>query len=280
MSKDVTVPLAAAQPSGPIPWWAWPSVLCLEGPLFVLLAREVVQPGAFHGRPWETMALGWALWVGYVLERWLDARQGHTKGGTYRHAFVQAKQFQFLALALVGLAGLLYLAAPGFAVVADAFNKYRSVWFLAPLFLLLGLRLETSSGWLYRALAVALILTLLSAKQSVRLPETGVTQHLMYLGFALPIFALAFANLAVIRRAEETTRPWQLRLGPMGAAVLGSFFTFMAVPGSAGPSAAAAFGGASLWFLDRRAEGVPAEMMRARADLLTLLALAAGLWIR
>ncbi|MEY4403244.1 MAG: hypothetical protein RIR91_1279 [Verrucomicrobiota bacterium] len=246
----------------------------------MLLAREVVQPGAFLGRPWETMALGWALWVGYALERWIDARHGYTKGGTYRHAFVQANQLAFLAVALLGLAGLLYLAAPTFAVVADAFSKYRSVWFLAPLFLLLGTRLGPNAGWLYRSLAVALILTLLAAKQSVRLVETGVVSHLIYLGFALPIFALVLANLAVTRRAEETTRTWQLRLGPMFAAVLGSVFTLKAVPGAAGPSAAAAFGGASLWFLDRRSEGIPAEMVRARADLLTLLALVAGLWIR
>jgi len=66
----------------------------------------------------------------------------------------------------------------------------------------------------------------------------------------------------------------------MFAAVLGTVFTFWAVPGAGGPAAAAAFGGASLWFLDRRSEGVPAEMVRARADLLTFLALAAGLWIR
>lgn len=264
----------------PLPWWAWPSALCLEGAAFVLLAREVVQPGAFVGRPWETVALGWALWVGYALERWLDARCGQTKGGTYRHAFVQANQFGFLALALAGLAGLLYVAAPDFAVVADAFAKYRSVFFLAPLFLLLSTRLSPNSGWLYRTFAVAVILSLLSAKQSVRLVETGVTQHVIYLGFALPIFALVIANLAVTRRGEETVRTWQLRLGPMFAAVLGTIFTLWAVPGAAGPATAATFGGASLWFLDRRSEGLPAEMVRARADLLTLLALVAGLWIR
>ena len=264
----------------PLPWWAWPSALCLEGAAFVLLAREVVQPGAFVGRPWETVALGWALWVGYALERWLDARCGQTKGGTYRHAFVQANQFGFLALALAGLAGLLYVAAPDFAVVADAFAKYRSVFFLAPLFLLLSVRLAPASGWLYRAFAVALILSLLAAKQSVRIIETGVTQHVIYLGFALPIFALVIANLAVTRRGEETVRTWQLRLGPMFAAVLGTIFTLWAVPGAAGPATAATFGGASLWLLDRRSEGLPAEMVRARADLLTLLALVAGLWIR
>ena len=239
-----------------------------------------MQPGACVGRPWETVALGWALWVGYALERWLDARCGQTKSGTYRHAFVQANQFRFLALALAGLAGLLYVAAPDFAVVADAFAKYRSVFFLAPLFLLLSARLAPASGWLYRAFAVALILSLLAAKQSVRIIETGVTQHVIYLGFALPIFALVLANLAATRRGEETVRTWQLRLGPMFAAVLGTIFTLWAVPGAAGPATAAAFGGASLWFLDRRSEGLPAEMVRARADLLTLLALAAGLWIR
>lgn len=239
-----------------------------------------MQPGAFAGRPWETVALGWALWVGYALERWLDARSGHTKGGTHRHAFVQANQLGFLALALAGLAGLLFAAAPDFAVVADAFAKYRSVFFLAPLFLLLSARLAPASGWLYRAFAVALILSLLAAKQSVRITETGVTQHAIYLGFALPVFALVLANLAATRRGEETVRSWQLRLGPMFAAVLGTIFTLWAVPGAAGPATAAAFGGASLWFLDRRSEGVPAEMVRARADLLTLLALAAGLWIR
>lgn len=264
----------------PSPWWAWPSAWCLEGAAFVLLAREVVQPGAFLGRPWESFALGWALWVGYALERWLDARLGHTKGGTFRHSFVQANRGSFLALGVAGLAGLLYAAAPDFAVVAEAFAKYRSVFFLAPLFLLLSARLAPNSGWLYRAFAVAMILSLLSAKQSVRLVETGVTQHVIYPGFALPIFALVIANLAVTRRGEETVRTWQLRLGPMFAAVLGSCFSFMAVPGTAGPAAAAAFGGASLWFLDRRSEGVPAEMVRARADLLTFLALAAGLWIR
>lgn len=263
----------------PLPWWAWPSALCLEGAAFVLLAREVVQPGAFVGRPWETVALGWALWVGYALERWLDARCGQTKGGTYRHAFVQANQFGFLALALAGLAGLLYVAAPDFAVVADAFAKYRSVFFLAPLFLLLSARLAPASGWLYRAFAVALILSLLAAKQSVRIIETGVTQHAIYLGFALPVLPWSWLTLRP-PGGGETVRTWQLRLGPMFAAVLGTIFTLWAVPGAAGPATAAAFGGASLWFLDRRSEGVPAEMVRARADLLTLLALVAGLWIR
>ena len=130
------------------------------------------------------------------------------------------------------------------------------------------------------AFAVAVMLSLLSAKQSVRLVDTGIAQHVIYPGFALPVFALVLANLAVIRRSEATERAWQLRLGPMFAAVLGTVFTFWAVPGAGGPAAAAAFGGASLWFLDRRSEGVPAEMVRARADLLTFLALAAGLWIR
>jgi hypothetical protein len=263
-----------------MPWWAWPSALCVEGSAFVLLAREVVQPGAFVGRPWETAALAWVLWVGYALERWLDARRGLTKDGSARHAFVQRHAWVFLALAVAVLAGLLMLAAPGFAPVADAFAKYRSVFFLAPLFLLLNATYAQASGWFYRACGVALILTLLAAKQSVRNLVTGGTEHAMYLGFALPIFALVLANLAVIRRAEDPARPWQLRLAPMFAAILGSIFTFMAVPGAAGPSAAAAFGGASLWFLDRRAEGVPAEMIRARADLLTGLALVAGIWIR
>ena len=226
------------------------------------------------------MALGWALWVGYALERWLDVRHGHTKGGTHRHAFVQANQFGFLAFGVLGLAGLLYVAAPDFAVVADAFAKYRSVFFLAPLFLLLSARLAPASSWLYRAFAVALILSLLAAKQSVRIIETGVTLHVIYYGLALPIFALVLANLAVTRRGEETVRTWQLRLGPMFAAALGTIFTLWAVPGAAGPASAAAFGGASLWILDRRSEGVPAEMVRARADVLTHLALAAGLWIR
>ena len=264
----------------PIPWWAWPSAWCLEGSLFVLLAREVVQPGAFLGRPWESFALGWALWVGYALERWMDARLGHTKGGTFRHAFVQAHRGSFLILGLAGLAGLLYAAAPDFAAVADAFAKYRSIFFLAPLFLLLSARLAPNSGWLYRAFAVAVMLSLLSAKQSVRLVDTGIAQHVIYPGFALPVFALVLANLAVIRRSEATERAWQLRLGPMFAAVLGTVFTFWAVPGAGGPAAAAAFGGASLWFWARRSEGVPAEMVRARADLLTFLAWAAGLWIR
>lgn len=262
------------------PWWTYPSAWCLEGSVFVLLAREVVQPGAFVGRPWETAALGWVMWVGYALERWMDARRGFTKGGTLRHAFVQKHAGVFLALAAAVLAGLLIPAAPAFAPVAEAFAKYRSVCFLAPLFLLLNARYAPESGWFFRACGVALILTLLAAKQSVRTPETGVTVHVIYLGFALPVFALALANLAVIRRAEDPARPWQLRLAPMFAAVLGAVFTFMAVPGAAGPAVAAAFGGASLWFLDRRAEGVPAEMVRARADLLTFLALAAGIWIR
>ncbi len=262
------------------PWWAWPSAVCLEGSAFVLLAREVVQPGAFSGRPWETAALAWVLFVGYALERWMDARRGFTKGGSARHAFVLRHGWVFLAVAAVVLAGLLSPAAPAFAPVVDAFAKYRSAFFLAPLFLILNATYAPSSGWFYRACGVALILTLLAAKQSVRMPETGVTVHVMYLGFALPVFALALANLSVIRRAEDPSRPWQLRLAPMFAAVLGAIFTFMAVPGAAGPSVAAAFGGASLWFLDRRAEGVPAEMIRARADLLTFLALAAGIWIR
>ena len=210
----------------------------------------------------------------------MDARLGHTKGGTFRHAFVQAHRGSFLILGLAGLAGLLYAAAPDFAAVADAFAKYRSIFFLAPLFLLLSARLAPNSGWLYRAFAVAVMLSLLSAKQSVRLVDTGITQHVIYPGFALPVFALVLANLAVIRRSEATERAWQLRLGPIFAAVLGTVFTFWAVPGAGGPAAAAAFGGASLWFLDRRSEGVPAEMVRARADLLTFLALAAGLWIR
>lgn len=239
-----------------------------------------MQPGAFVGRPWETAALAWVLWVGYALERWMDARRGFTKGGTSRHAFVQKHAWVFLGLAGLILAGLLIPAAPAFALVAEAFAKYRSVFFLAPLFLLLNTRYAPESGWFFRACGVAAILALLAAKQSVRNLVTGGIEHVIYLGFALPLFALALANLAVIRRAEDATRPWQLRLAPMFAAVLGAVFTFLAVPGAAGPSVAAAFGGASLWFLDRRSEGVPAEMIRARADLLTFLALAAGIWIR
>lgn len=266
--------------AAPVPWWAWPSVTCLEGAAFVLLAREVVQPGAFVGRPWESAALAWALWVGYAVKRWMDGRRGFTKGGTARHAFVQRHAAGFGALALAACAPLLIPAAPAFAPVVDAFAKYRSVFFLAPLFLLLNGRYASESGWFARACGIALILSLLAAKQSVREPETGVTMHVIYLGMALPIFALALANLAVIRRAETPSRPWQLRLAPMAAAVLGTVLTFMSVHGTAGPSVAAAFGGASLWFLDRRAEGVPAEMIRARADLLTFLSLAAGIWLR
>jgi hypothetical protein len=262
------------------PWWAWPSAWCLEGAAFVLLAREAVQPGSFVGRPWETAALAWVMWVGYVLERWMDARRGFTKGGTTRHAFVHRHAWGFFAVALAVLAGLLIPAAPAFVPVVDAFAKYRSVFFLAPLFLILNTRYSPESGWFVRACAVALILSLLAAKQSVRDPVTGVPSHAIYLGLAMPIFALVLANLAVIRRAEAPGRPWQLRLAPMAAAVMGTVFTFLSVPGTAGPSVAAAFGGASLWFLDRRAEGIPAEMIRARADLLTFLSLVAGIWIR
>lgn len=266
--------------SAAAPWWAWPSAWCLEGSAFVLLAREVVQPGSFVGRPWETAALAWVMWVGYVLERWMDARRGFTKGGTARHAFVHRHAWVFFAVAVAILAGLLIPAAPVFAPVADAFAKYRSVFFLAPLFLLLNARYAPESGWFVRACGIALIFSLLAAKQTVRDLATGVPSHVIYLGLALPIFALVLANLAVIRRAEDPARPWQLRLAPMAAAVMGTVFTFMSVPGAGGPAVAAAFGGASLWFLDRRSEGIPAEMIRARADLLTFLSLAAGIWIR
>lgn len=246
----------------------------------MLLAREVVQPGSFVGRPWETAALAWVMWVGYALERWMDARRGFTKGGTARHAFVRRHDWVFLSISLVVLAGLLIPSAPAFAPVVEAFAKYRSVFFLAPLFLLLNARYAPESGWFVRACGIALILTLLAAKQSVLDPLTGGMQQAIYLGLALPVFALVLANLSVIRRAEEPARRWQLRLAPMAAAVIGTVFTFMSVPGTGGPAVAAAFGGASLWFLDRRSEGIPAEMIRARADLLTFLSLAAGIWIR
>lgn len=262
------------------PWWAWPSALCLEGAAFVLFAREVVQPGAFLGRPWESAALAWVLWVGYVLERWLDARRGFVKGPTYRHAFVYRYAWALGVVALVALAGLLLLSSPDFALVAEALAKYRSAAFLAPLFLILNAYCAPSSGWIYRAVAVALILTLLAAKQSVVGLEIQGVQHVLYPGFALPIFALALANLAVTRRNEQPDRPWQLRLGPMLAAVVGMVFGFLAPSPSTGPALAAAFGGAGLWFLDRRSEGVPAEMVRARADFITALALCAALYLR
>lgn len=252
----------------------------MEGAVFVLLAREVVQPGALVARPWESAALTWVLWVGYLLERWMDARRGFTKGETHRHTFVHRYAWALGLVALGALAGLLLASAPDFGAVATALTKYRSVAFLAPLFLILNAYYAPTSGWLYRACAVALILTLLAAKQTIVGDPTQRVEHVVYPGFALPIFVLALANLAVTRRSEQVERPWQLRLGPMLAAVVGMVFSFLAPAPSAGPALAAAFGGAGLWFLDRRSEGVPAEMVRARADFITVLGLVAALCLR
>lgn len=240
----------------PAPWWARPTMLSLDGPAFVVLARAAVgrPPGAHFA---DTLLACALVWAGYLLDRWMDARfEGEIR--TWRHDAAGR-----LGLALMALAALAGLGA----VVAGARlpSTWEALWGGPVPWLPLGaaaifcgrwLRI----GWLIRAACVTGVLVALSGWDEAWSPADQAAVAL-----------LAFANLVAIRRAEHPTErslSWWLASAACGAAA-GAVVS----PGAVTVGAAA---GVGLLGLLGAGGGRHAERRRAIVDAITFAALAAA----
>lgn len=243
-------------PTEPAPWWARPTMLSLDGPAFVVLARAAV------GRPVssrfaDTLLACALVWAGYLLDRWLDARyDGEVR--TWRHGFAGRLGPVFMVIAvLVGLG----------AVLGGA--RVPSTWAEAPggsaPWLPLGLAAIFGGrwlriGWTGRAWCVVWLLVALAGWGEAWSPTSQAA-----------IALLAFANLLAIRRAEQPTER-----GPRGwlaATAVGATVVAWMAPGALTIGAAA---GVGVLMLLGGGGGRHAERRRAIVDAVTFLALAAA----
>ena len=104
---------AAIQAKTHIPWWAWPHVLSLEAPIVAILWQDALAKAhQVSLTPGTTVGLGMAVWLVYVLDRWLDGQNPGTAPVDGRHAFY-ARHARFIALfvipAMLGVVGWLGL---------------------------------------------------------------------------------------------------------------------------------------------------------------------------
>lgn len=104
---------AAIQANTHIPWWAWPHVLSLEAPIVAILWQDVLAKAhQVSLTPGTTVGLGMAVWLVYIVDRWLDGQNPGTAPVDGRHAFY-ARHARFIALfvipAMLGVVGWLGL---------------------------------------------------------------------------------------------------------------------------------------------------------------------------
>lgn len=240
-----------AAPS-PAPWWAWPAMLCLDGPAFVVLARFALRPSDVMTA--DTVLIGAMVWAGYVADRWLDARHD-ADVATWRHGSARRRGPWLFALAV---ATGLWAAAAGASVGAlgAALLGPSGRWLpLAVAAIFCGRWLGI--GWLPRSLGVAWLMCAFVGWGG-DLP-TAITTS---------IALLVLANLTAIRRAEQP--------GGRGlawwAGVLFALALTTALVAPAGLSWAVAVAAGLLWVVGA-GSGYHAERRRAIVDAATLLAL-------
>ena len=84
-----------------IPWWAWPHVLSLEAPVVAVLWQDVLaKVHRVSLTPGTTVGLALAVWLVYILDRWLDGQDAGTAQLDGRHAFYARHSRVIGALAL------------------------------------------------------------------------------------------------------------------------------------------------------------------------------------
>lgn len=98
-------------PSSRAPFWLWPHLLSLEAPLIAMawmlglahLNRVPVMPGVLAG-------LGLSVWMIYVMDRLLDTRGKADAELDARHLFHRRHRVALIAVMLVGLFVMIWLA--------------------------------------------------------------------------------------------------------------------------------------------------------------------------
>lgn len=256
--------MGPGSPSRP-PRLFWLAMLSLDAPLFVVLARELAWPGAMTAHPADALFVGWLAWAGYALDRWVDARAGGPGTDTWRHRFHRehARGFLLVALAVLAVAVVLAVRAAG----DDGFLAARWRW-RAEL-LGAGLALVLVHRWVPLAWAVraALVSAFLAAMTVARWGEIDPR------AFA-PVLLMVAANLAVIRRSEHPEeKPWLGWVAP-AACLVGLVCAGLLAMDRQPIAFAAVWGGFGLWVVDQQRARCSPEGLRARADLVLLLALA------
>lgn len=84
---------------GHVPWWLWPTVLCLDAPLVAvswqsLLARQAGARLSFH----HGALLAIAVWLAYVADRWIEGwRLTARTVRTRRHYFYMRRRWPAFA---------------------------------------------------------------------------------------------------------------------------------------------------------------------------------------
>lgn len=75
------------------PWYLWPLMLSVDAPLVILAWRvymdlAVLNPGSITQQTFGVWAVIFlAVWIGYLLDRWLDGVYRLKEAPTYRHEF-------------------------------------------------------------------------------------------------------------------------------------------------------------------------------------------------
>lgn len=242
----------------------WLSMLSLDAPLFVVLARELAWPGSMSGHPADALFLGWLVWAGYAFDRWVDARAGGPGNDTWRHRFHRkhARGFLLVVLAVLAVALVLAVRAAG----DDAFFAERWRWrggLLVAGLALVGVHRWVRLNWTVRTALVAVFLGAVVAARWDGMPS-------LFFVFAALMVA---ANLAVIRRSEHPgEEPWLGWVAPV-VALVGFFGMNITLGGGARMAFATCCVGLGMWIVDRRRARYSPELQRARADLITLLVL-------
>ena len=242
--------------SATAPWWARPTMLSLDGPAFVLLARAAL------GRAWpahfaDTVLVMALVWAGYVTDRWMDARYDDDSR-TWRHD--ASRRHAPLILGLAVLVGLLAaLTGAQLAALWSGVLSWGGLWLLlgvGAIFCGRWLRL----GWFVRALCVAGLMAAF----------VGWGEAWSRMSLAC-VAVLAFANLAAIRRAE---RPQERGMGWLLGLATGTALIFaLSRPDALTLTVAAATG---LLGMLGAGSGQHAERRRAIIDAVTFLALGAA----
>jgi hypothetical protein len=187
------------------PWWAWPAMLSLDGPLFVLFSRAAVC-GLSSVRRADTAFVLSLVWIGYATDRWLDVRHD-ADACTWRHA--SAGRHGPWIFAVATGAGLCSLLAG--VRLSDLWPEGPVRWWPLICAAILCAR-WLGLGWFLRSLGIACLMSMFA----------GWGEHPAFLDLVC-VALIAMSNLAAIRlaeRTEERTVFWSQAFLTIGVAVL------------------------------------------------------------
>ena len=187
------------------PWWAWPAMWSLDGPLFVLLSRAAVC-GLSSVRRADTAFVLSLVWIGYATDRWLDARHDDD-ASTWRHASAGRHGPWIFAVAIgAGLCSLLVGVR-----LSDLWPEGPVRWWPLICAAILCAR-WLGLGWFLRALGIACLMSMFA----------GWGERPAFLDLVC-VALVAMSNLAAIRlaeRPEDRTAFWSQAFLAAGGIVL------------------------------------------------------------